>query len=133
MKVLLDKSHVLVQLNEEQSTVEVIWKKFAMSPQYREAIRIAQEAIINYKLDNWLSDMTNAGVVALEDQHWMKEQMIPKGAQAGIAKVAIVMAKDIFSKKYIDSIETDLQNFTTRHFDDIESARNWLGQDQSHP
>ncbi len=126
MKKLLDEHYVLVQLDEEHKIIEVIWKKFAMSRQYRQTIELAYQAILEHDLVGWLSDMTNASVVAMEDQHWMKNVMIPKGVAAGISKVAIVDSKDIFSQKFVRSIESNMGSFSSEHFPTIEDAREWL-------
>lgn len=126
MKKLLDEHYVLVQLDEEHKIIEIIWKKFAMSRQYREAIETAYQAILEHNVVGWLSDLSNASVVAMEDQHWMKNVMIPKGVAAGISKVAIVEAKDIFSQKFVRSIEASMENFASAHFPTIEDAREWL-------
>ena len=126
MKKLFDEHYVLVQLDEEHKIIEVIWKKFAMSRQYRQTIELAYQAILEHDLVGWLSDMTNASVVAMEDQHWMKNVMIPKGIAAGISKVAIVDSKDIFSQKFVRSIESNMGNFSSEHFPTIEDAREWL-------
>ena len=126
MKKLLDEHYVLVQLDEEHKIIEVIWKKFAMSRQYRQTIELAYQAILEHDLVGWLSDMTNASVVAMEDQHWMKNVMIPKGVAAGISKVAIVDSKDIFSQKFVRSIESNMGSFASEHFPTIEDAREWL-------
>lgn len=126
MKKLLDEHYVLVQLDEEHKIIEVIWKKFAMSRQYRQTIELAYQAILEHDLVGWLSDMTNASVVAMEDQHWMKNVMIPKGVAAGISKVAIVDSKGIFSQKFVRSIESNMGSFSSEHFPTIEDAREWL-------
>lgn len=126
MKKLFDEHYVLVQLDEEHKIIEVIWKKFAMSRQYRQTIEAAYQAILEHDLVGWLSDMTNASVVAMEDQHWMKNVMIPKGVAAGIRKVAIVDSKDIFSQKFVRSIESNMGEFSSEHFPTIEDAREWL-------
>lgn len=126
MNILLDENYARVQIDNEHKIIEIIWKKFAMSKQYREAIEVAYEAIQKYALTGWLSDMTNAGVVALQDQQWIKEDMVPKCMAAGIVKTAVVDSQDIFSKKYIESLEAEYPNAATEHFTDITSARKWL-------
>ena len=99
-----------------------------MSNQYRDAIKIAYEAVTKYTLTGWLSDMTHAGVVAMQDQNWVIEDMIPKCIAAGIVKTAIVDSQDIFSKKYVESVERAYPNATAEHFKDITLARQWLKQ-----
>lgn len=126
MKKLLDESYVLVQFDEENSVIEIIWKKFAMSKQYRNAIQTAYNAVVTYQASSWLSDMTNAGVVAMEDQKWMKEEMIPKGIEAGVSKIAVVVSKDVFSQIFLRSIDTKLTTFTKEHFENIKEARAWV-------
>ncbi|EAY27167.1 hypothetical protein M23134_08441 [Microscilla marina ATCC 23134] len=126
MKKLLDEHYVLVQLDEEYNIIEVIWRKFAMSRQYRQTIETAYQAIVEYNVTGWLSDMTHASVVAMEDQHWMKNVMIPKGIAAGIAKAAIVKSEDINSQKFVRSVESGMRSFSSGHFASIEEAREWL-------
>ncbi|OJJ21317.1 hypothetical protein BKI52_12205 [marine bacterium AO1-C] len=129
MNILLDENYARVQVDGEHRIVEIIWKKFAMSKQYRDAIEVAYEAVTKYDLTGWLSDMTQAGVVAMQDQNWVIEDIVPKCIAAGIAKTAVVDSKDIFSKKYVESIEAAYPNATAEHFKDITSARKWLKQE----
>jgi len=129
MNILLDESYAQVQVDGEHRIVEIIWKKFAMSNQYRDAIKVAYEAVTKYTLTGWLSDMTHAGVVAMQDQNWVIEDMIPKCIAAGIVKTAIVDSQDIFSKKYVESVERAYPNATAEHFKDLASARQWLKQE----
>mgnify|MGYP001794714055 CR=1 FL=1 len=128
MNILLDENYVRIQVNGEHRVVEIIWKKFAMSKQYRDAIEVAYEAITRYDLTGWLSDMTQAGVVAIQDQNWVIEDIVPKCIAAGIVKTAIVDSRDVFSNKYVHSIETAYPKSTAEHFKDIESARAWFQQ-----
>ena len=125
MKKLLDKSFVLVQFDEENNVVEIIWRKFALSKQYRETIQTAYNAVVTYQASGWLSDLTNSGVVAMDDQKWMKEEIIPKSIGAGVKKVAFVRPKNVFSRVFLRNIDTELTT-TKEHFANIEEAREWI-------
>lgn len=129
MKTLLDKAFALVQLNEENYTVEITWKKYATGAQYRHVIELAYEAIVLEGATKWLSDSTNAGVVSYTEQAWLQEVMIPKGIKSGLKKVAIVVSQNIFNKIYLDNIKENLTQFSTNYFDNIDDAHKWLATD----
>lgn len=129
MKTLLDKAFALVQLNEENYTVEITWKKYATGDQYRHVIELAYEAIVLEGATKWLSDSTNAGVVSYTEQAWLQEVMIPKGIKSGLKKVAIVVSQNIFNKIYLDNIKENLTQFSTNYFDNIDDAHKWLATD----
>lgn len=129
MKTLLDKAFALVQLNEENYTVEITWKKYATGAQYRHVIELAYETIVLEGATKWLSDSTNAGVVSYTEQAWLQEVMIPKGIKSGLKKVAIVVSQNIFNKIYLNNIKENLTQFSNNYFDNIDDAHKWLATD----
>lgn len=129
MKTLLDKAFALVQLDEENYTVEVTWKKYATGAQYKHVIELAYETIVSEGVTKWLADSTNAGVVSYAEQTWLKEVMIPKGIKSGFKKVAIIVSQNIFNKMYLNNIRENLAQFSTNYFGNVDGARKWLAND----
>ncbi|OJJ18762.1 hypothetical protein BKI52_24490 [marine bacterium AO1-C] len=123
----LNEEFAAVNYNPQVNLVEVIWRTHQQSSHYRQAINAAYEIILKYGANKWLSDMRNEGVVSVEDQKWLKEEMVPKAFKAGLRRIALVVSKDVFVRFYTKNIQKPLvETFQVRHFDDIEQAHKWL-------
>lgn len=123
---IFDENCAIVQLDTEYKIIEILWKKFATTTQYRQVIQVASDTIISQGVHKWLSDMSQAGVVSRDNQKWLKEDIIPNIIDHGLEQVAIVVSVNIFNKLYINNIKEELALFSTQYFDNIEDARKWL-------
>lgn len=123
---IFDENCAVVQLDTENNIVEILWKKFATTAQYRQVIQAASNTIISQGAQKWLSDMSQAGVVSRDNQKWLKEDIIPNAISHGLKQVAIVVSVNIFNKLYVNNIKEELEQFSTQYFDNVEDARKWL-------
>lgn len=128
-EIYLDKEYVTVLYKPELKAVEILWKNFAPSKQYRETMQLAYKVIASCRAKHWLSDMTYAGVVSIENQKWMKKEFIPRALKLGIEKIGFVASKDIFNKMYTDDVKNLLSaqsGAQCHYFSVLSEAENWL-------
>ncbi len=127
MEIINNESAIL-EFNEPLNSMEVYWKGYTKSGQYREMMEKAYDAIVQHGATQWLSDMTNSGVSSTEDQQWVMTEFIPKCAKAGVTRVAIVLSKDVFARFYADKFKSSLSEHASfdKYFATREKAHEWL-------
>jgi hypothetical protein len=109
--------------------VELIWKQNTNSEEFRTIYSFAVNFATKNKVQYFLSDMRNEGVVSLEDVKWLTKEVIAKAQDFGIKKIALVNEDDmIFSTIYAESVKKKLEKSAihVQIFNDPISARSWL-------
>ncbi|OJJ17845.1 hypothetical protein BKI52_28720 [marine bacterium AO1-C] len=123
----LNEDFARVNYYPQNNLVEVIWHKSNTNNQYRQTITAAYNVVVKYGANKWISDMRNGGVISIDNQKWLKEEMVPKAVRSGLRRVALVVSKDIFNLFYAKNIKNTLQeSFQSKYFDDVEKAYQWL-------
>ncbi|WP_375580337.1 STAS/SEC14 domain-containing protein [Marivirga tractuosa] len=114
---------------EEQTDVQAAMITFhgsLNSEDYRAAMLANYDLCQQPHIKNWLQNNTDAGVLSLDDQKWVSENLIPKAAQE-VEKIAVVVSKDVFRKfaaKNILDKQKGKLNF--QYFNSLEDAKAWL-------
>jgi hypothetical protein len=114
---------------EEQADVQAAMITFhgsLKSEDYRAAMLANYDLCQQPQIKNWLQNNTDAGILSLEDQKWVSENLIPKAAQE-VEKIAVVVSKDVFRKfaaKNILDKQKGKLNF--QYFNSLEDAKAWL-------
>jgi hypothetical protein len=118
METYYQTDFVDVKIDQELKTVHIIWKgKTTVSREYRATLERALDAIEKYKLNGWLSDMTNEKLVLDMDRQWIADYLIPKALELGVSKVAFVVPKSIVVRKHADSLADTIR----KHEDNIQT------------
>jgi hypothetical protein len=108
---------------------ELIWNQNTNSEEFRTIYALAVDFATNNKVQYFLSDMRNEGLVSIDDVKWLTKEVIAKAQDFGIKKIALVHEDDItFSTIYAESVKKKLEKSAihVQIFTDIISARAWL-------
>ena len=116
---IFESKYVQVNYNAITNSVETIWKDFATSDEFRKTIDIVYGAILENKPQNWVVDFKRAGVVAVKDQEWFYNKVLPNIARAGIKKAPVVVSDDVFSKAHSDEAKRHMNRMgiESRYFE----------------
>jgi hypothetical protein len=109
--------------------VELIWKQNTSSEEFRSIYTFAVNFASKNKVQYFLSDLRNEGVVSLEDVKWLTKDVISRANELGMKKIALVNEDDeIFSTIYAESVKKKLEKLAVhvQIFNDVISARSWL-------
>lgn len=114
----------------ENKMITIEWKVINIpSEKYRE--------VYTYLLDLYpcgevlllLIDSTNSGLVSPSDREWFQENAVPKAAEKGLIKTAVVIKNNPFKKYYANAILKSVTRKTTyemKVFTDYEKANEWI-------
>jgi hypothetical protein len=130
-ELIFDKDYAKLEFDKEKNVLELTWKRWVKSHEYREAFTISRDFIVKNGVSNWISDIRNQGVIAPGDSQWLTKEVLPHVIKAGLNKIAVIMDKDIFKKYYVNNIERaeSFGGLTMHYFDSMEHAEEWLEED----
>jgi len=115
--------------SKSEQLAELVWKQNTSSEEFRNIYTFAVNFANKNKVQYFLSDMRNEGLVSLDDVKWLTNEVISKAQDFGIKKIALVNEDDIiFSTIYAESVKKKLENtaINVQIFNDSISARAWL-------
>lgn len=127
MKTLHEDSHAQINLNQELSTMELVWKGVVTEQVYRDTFSKGLELLIAESAKNWISDIRKQGIIGPDSAQWLQKYIIPKAMQNGLKKIAVVMNEDVFKKFYVDNLQKSVDsNSLMQYFKSMEDAYNWI-------
>ncbi len=122
-----------LQVNVEQSYLELEWLTHPDSASFRAIISQAQEYAQEHHLTKWLCNMQQAEFLELADQHWLVAEIFthfPRQVQHDFAYFIRPMVLEVLATYHIqDLVEVDERlnsNLKVAVFTDIDQAREWL-------
>ncbi|GHN02101.1 hypothetical protein WSM22_35900 [Cytophagales bacterium WSM2-2] len=127
-ELLFERPNVIIEKDDSLKAVIVRFNGYVKSEEYREAMNKGAEVVKDPAIRFWLQDNTNAGILSIDDQHWVTTVHTPR-VNPFIEKLAIVASKDVFRKfaeKKFDEKSAGARKFNFRYFDNIQSAELWL-------
>jgi hypothetical protein len=113
--------------NRNVNCIEVVWRKYATSPQLRYVYELILCMLVQYSVSKILGDHTDLPIIHAEDQRWIVEQWLPRALAAGLKAAASVVSTTFFGQVAIGAIQSMLaREVQVRNFRDVHSARRWL-------
>ncbi|PIY12616.1 MAG: hypothetical protein COZ18_01630 [Flexibacter sp. CG_4_10_14_3_um_filter_32_15] len=85
--------------------------------------------MLDQKTEKVLGNIKELGfVVSPEAQEWMNEHIFAPAMEVGFSKLAVVMSTEFLAQLSIEQVmeEEVGQQITTKYFDEIEEAREWI-------
>jgi hypothetical protein len=113
--------------NKNANCIEVVWRKYATSPQLRYVHELILCMLVQYSVSKILGDYTDLPIIHAEDQRWIVEQWLPRAMAAGLEAAASEISMTFFGQVAIGAIQSTLaRKVQVRNFRDVHSARRWL-------
>jgi signal transduction histidine kinase len=130
MQVLLDEPYAKIIFDATINATGVTWQGPISSEQYRNVFSKALEFLTAYNTPNWISDISEQGHIAKEDQRWMLATILPEAAKNGLKRIVSIqpLEKDLDVQDYLDVIELNILKFGIRYksFRTKEETIEWI-------
>jgi len=124
-----DNAICRLSYDESLSCIEVVWRKYATSAQFRFLHEVILEMLIQHRADKILGDDSDLPIVHAEDQRWIMEDWFPRARAAGLRAIAASVSMTFFGKVAIGRIHAKVaEEIPVRDFHSIHLARCWLGE-----
>jgi hypothetical protein len=127
--IYYDNEFITVTWDAEIQSVIGIWKKFAPSQVYREAMDKMVDLAEQKRAKGLLGDTRNFKAVATNDQQWTIEEWTPRMLQAGVIRSAAVVPASTLGQISITNMtgRADVpRDSATQYFSDLMEARQWM-------
>jgi hypothetical protein len=127
-KVYLEMPYVSVRWVAEGRWVQVEWKAWANSAEYRAAHETVIAALRENHASRNLIDATHERVVTADDQRWLIDNWIPRAMAAGRRHTAVVLPLRALGKTITENIDKVPRANQTRveYFATFDEAAAWL-------
>ena len=127
-----DNWSMTISWNKTLRIVEQKWKGQATSKEFRASAEKVLALLKEKNATKLLRDTRKMTVILPDDQEWTKNDWMPRMAQAGLKKVAVVIPGHGVAKLSINKmkkvVHTEEYGVERALFDDIEQARSWLNR-----
>jgi len=117
-----------VSYNQALKAVEITWKGFADTNQYKKILWHALDMMKEYRCSVWISDMTNGKAVTRESIEWLRNIFIPRSVQLGIKKMGFLVTGNAFAKLHAANLKiaTKEHGVEMNYFDSRNELEEWL-------
>lgn len=128
--VYLDEPWLLLRWDSENRCVFAEWKGFATSAEFQSALLKALQVVREKHAVSFVNDTRKLELVSDEDQIWLRYTWPPLAIEAGLRRLAVVIARSGLSKMAIEEMfkrrrKTVLQS---RTFDSVADAMKWVAE-----
>ena len=129
METKFDNTVVTVTVNKDIDAVIFNWKTAPTSSEFRDALNKGLEVVQETNCKNWIGDCTNLGAIDENDQNWSNTEWFPKALGAGIKKMGVIVADDVFNQMSVDQIMSKVEaaDFVSKYFPTVDQAKTWIG------
>lgn len=129
-QLLYEEDHAEIFFDARVNATGVIWKRPVTSEQYRKVFKKCLDFVHSYNTPNYISDISNQGVVTREDQRWMFEEILPRAIENGLKKIAAVRPdmNDPIVIEYLKGINDNVRKLGAeqRYFTCLDDAFEWI-------
>lgn len=127
-KIISTHSFVEISYNESTNVIYAKWKGFLNINQVIQGCEIITSYIIKNKITNHLSDHTELKVLSKEVQEYLTGRWFNDVEKAGLRKIAVKIAEDVFAQATVNNVNTKQQygKMSIQTFGNINEAYKWL-------
>jgi hypothetical protein len=117
-----------VSYDEVLKAVEVQWKGFADTEQFKRVLEHALLMMRDYRCSVWISNMEKGKAVPKEAMEWLKNIFIPRTMQSGVKKMGFLVTGNAFGKLYAANLKsaTKQLGIDMNYFDSRKELENWI-------
>lgn len=128
VKNIFQAEYATVTYNTEKRMLVLIWHGSPTSEEYKKPFNCMLEFGRTNPVDSMLSDISKQGVIGPENRKWFEQDVMPRAAQEGLKRGAIVTNGNAFKLYYINLILSAINKFpiATKLFNNQSDAFAWL-------
>ena len=126
-----DHPYLSILWDRQNSCVRAEFKSFATSAEFRSGTTEILDAIRERHAGSLISDNRRLELVTSEDQLWIRDTWVPLAVDAGLKRIAVVVAHHGLGRYASQEIINRFPNmvFVTRTFDSVDEAVKWVADD----
>ena len=108
--------------------IELQWKLKSTSDEFKKSFLLAADFAKKNKVQFFLSDIRNEGLVDIEDIRWLEQVILPQAVDVGVQRIAIIAEESLYSNLYAETLKKKIERLpiSVGLFTDVSSARSWV-------
>lgn len=129
MLLLQAEPYLTIYLHQgPDSAIETEWLGYANSADFRRSVLLALQFGQQQHIRGWIANDRRLGAVRPRDLEWLRAEILPALAAAGVRRFALLEAEDSLNRLTIgwmyQQATTEL-SFEIRPFTELSQARAW--------
>jgi hypothetical protein len=129
METIFENDCAALIFEKELKLLTIKWKdkKLTMS-EYQQPFKIALDFMAKNRVENYISDIRDQGIIAPDFRKWLQEVAMPEAAKAGLKRVVGVANVNVFKQYYINNVFNSAKKFGMpfKMFNTPEEAKKWF-------
>ncbi|MEN7547661.1 hypothetical protein AAG747_07070 [Rapidithrix thailandica] len=127
---LKNEKHFHLFIDDANQVIVARWKGFLKPEQLDEGTKALTQAIRSRRIKKHLSDQSELKVLSSDIQKRLVEGVLPEIERAGVTKLAVKSADDIFAIATVEKVNNSSQigNMTIKTFNTDQQCLNWLNE-----
>ncbi len=129
METVFENEFAHLTYEEDFKLLTITWSKGAIPfEEYQKPFKIAIEFMTKKPVYNYISDISEQGIISPAYRKWLQETALPEAVKAGLKRIVGVAAVNIFKQYYINHVFQSAKRFGIpfKMFSTIEAAKEWL-------
>jgi len=129
MVPILDNDFAQVTFEQDLNILKLVWKSDCKSETYRFVYNIILDTVHKTPIKYYIADIRKLSMIAPSDRIWLQTEIIPKMFDAGLQKVAAIVAGDIYIQRHIAHINKTIQDQKPiKQFGNLDEAIRWCSE-----
>ncbi len=127
-QLVFDAEYGSIFYNAKLNCAGIVWKKQVTGEQYRTLFNQCLNIVKMYHTPYWVSDLRLQGIVPIEDQRWMLQNIYPEANRNGLVQTAVIFNLQSHSTDYLDRIRVAAHHLgiDIQFFDNRQDADEWI-------
>jgi hypothetical protein len=127
-EMLYNSEIVALRYDKSKYLLELNWKKNTDPDEYKKLFNLVIEFSEKNKIQYFLSDMRNQGLVRTQDVKWLELEVLRRAVEQKVKKIALVFDDIIFSTVYAETVKKKLRDsqVQVQFFSEMSAAKAWL-------
>jgi hypothetical protein len=130
--VVFNQPWLTIRWDSGHRCIDAQWRGFANSSEFRSGTLKILDAIRDRRATSLVSDNRELPVVITEDQLWIQATWTPLAVEAGLKRIAVIVAPSGLGKYASEEIisQFPVGTFLTCTFESLDEALTWAAGDK---
>ena len=128
LQVIIDNEFASLWLHTETNIIHHQFKKYIHGQQFRDILLAGHELMLKHHCTKWLSDDSNNGAIATDDEKWSQNEWFPQMMKAGWKHWAVLPPTKVVGQMNIKRFAETYKKLglNARIFTSQPEALTWL-------
>ncbi|MDX5438545.1 MAG: hypothetical protein LPK03_15185 [Pontibacter sp.] len=128
--LICETDYLRISVDSCNGLISLRWLKQVNSPEFRNGIEKVGQLIREQHLDKFMVNNQNLGVLSVQDQGWVMQQMCSIITETNLSRIAVVSSENTLQQLVTETIDQKIKEnsklYMPNYFFSEEEALEWL-------